>query len=52
MVLGIEIESIGADSFWVAGVFLLIFVCLRDEVLRFIVRIPADPMQEGKAIAN
>ena len=51
-VLGIDIDAISADSLGVTAVLLLVFLGLRDQVLRLIVRIPADPVQEGKAIAH
>ena len=48
-ILGVDIDAIGADSLGVTAMLLLVFLDLRDQVL--IVRIPADPVQEGKAIA-
>jgi hypothetical protein len=51
-ILDIDIDAIGANSLGVTAVFLLVFLGLRDQVLRLIVRIPADPVQEGKAIPH
>ena len=51
-ILGVDIDAISTDSFGITAVLSLIFLCLRDQVLRFIVWIPADPMQEGKAISH
>ena len=51
-ILGVDIDAIGADSLGVTAMLLLVFLGLRDQVLRLIVRIPADPVQEGKAIPH
>ena len=51
-ILGIDIDAISADSLGVTAVLLLVFRGLRDQVLRLIVRIPADPVQESKTIAH
>ena len=51
-ILGSDIDAVSADSLGVTAVFLLVFPGLRDQILRLIVRIPADPVQEGKAIPH
>ena len=51
-ILGVDINLIGADSLWITAVFLLVFLGLWNQVLSFIVWIPADPVQEGKAITH
>ena len=51
-ILGIDIDAISANSLGVTAVLLLVFLGLRDQVLRLIVRIPADLVQEGKAIPH
>ena len=51
-ILGVDIKPIGADTVWIIAVFLLVFLSLRNQILRFIVWIPADPVQEGKAITH
>ena len=51
-ILGIDIDAISADSLGLTAVLLLIFLGLRDQVLRLIVRIPADPVQECNAITH
>ena len=51
-ILGVDIDAISADTLGVAAVLLLVFLGLWNQVLRFIVRIPADPVQEGKAITH
>ncbi len=51
-VLGVDIDTIGVDSLGVTAVLLLVFPGLWDHVLGLIMRIPADPVQESKAIAH
>ncbi len=51
-ILGIDVDAIGTDSLGVTAVLLLVFLGLWDQVLRLIVRIPTDPVQEGKSIPN
>jgi hypothetical protein len=51
-VLGIDIDTINADSLEVAAVVLLGLLGLRNQVIAFVVRVPAEPMQERKSILN
>ena len=51
-ILGSDVDAIGADSLGITAVFMLIFLCLWNQVFTFIVWIPADPVQEGKAITH
>jgi hypothetical protein len=51
-ILGVDIHAIGADSLGVEAMLLLIVLDLLDQVLSLVVRIPADPMQESKAIPH
>ena len=51
-ILGSDIVAIGADPLGIAAVFKLTFLGLWNQVFTFNVRIPTDPVQEGKAIAN
>ncbi len=48
-ILGIDIDAVSTDSLGITAVLLPVFLGLRDQVLRLIVQIPADPVQEGKA---
>jgi hypothetical protein len=52
VILDVEINPIGADSLWITAVFLLLSLGFWNQVFSFIAWIPADPMQEGKAISN
>ncbi len=45
-------NPIGTDSLWITAMFVLVFLGLWDQAFSFIVWIPADPVQEGKAITH
>lgn len=51
-ILGIDIDAISEDSLWVTAVLLLVFLGMRDQILRLIVRITADPVQESNTIMH
>jgi hypothetical protein len=51
-ILGVDVDAIGADSLGVAAMLLLILLGLSNQILSFVVGIPAEPMQERKSIAN
>ena len=42
----------GADSLGIAAIVLFVLLGLCNQVFRLVVGIPADPVQEGKAIPN
>ncbi len=50
LIPGIDIDAVSADSLQGTAVLMLVFPVLRDQVLRLIVRIPANSVQEDKAI--
>jgi hypothetical protein len=41
---------VSTDAFWKKAIFLLVLVGLMNQILTFVVGIPANPMKEGKAI--
>ena len=47
-VLGVDVDTICADSLGVAAILLLVFLSLWNQVFGLVVWIPADPVQEGK----
>ncbi len=51
-ILGVDIDAIGADSLGIAAVLLLVLLGLWNQILRFIVRTPADSVQKSKAIPH
>ena len=51
-VLGIDVDAICADSLGEAAILLLVFLSLWNQVFGFVVWIPADPVQEGKAVSH
>jgi hypothetical protein len=51
-VLGIDVKTVSAYSFRVATIVLLILLGLGNQILAFVVSIPAEPMQERKSIAH
>ena len=51
-ILGVNIDSIGADSLEIAAVFLFVLFSLWNHILRCVARAPADSVQEGKAIPH
>ena len=50
--LGVDVNPIDIDSIGITALFLLMCLGLWNQVLGFIVCIPADPLQEGKAITH
>ena len=51
-VLGIDVDAIGADSLGIVAILLLVFLSLWNQVFGFVVWIPADPVQESKAVSH
>ena len=51
-VLGVDVDTICADSLGVAAILLLVFLSLWNQVFGLVVWIPADPVQEGKAVSH
>jgi hypothetical protein len=49
-VLGIDIDAVCTDAPRIAAVVLLILFCLSNQIITFVVSIPADPMQEREPI--
>ena len=49
---GVDVDTICADSLGVAAILLLVFLSLWNQVFGFVVWIPADPVQEGKAVSH
>jgi hypothetical protein len=50
--LGVDVNPIDIDSFGITALFLLVCLGLWNQALCFIVCIPVDPVQEGKAITH
>ncbi len=51
-VLPVDVDTVSTDAFWITAVFLLVLLGLRNQILRFVESVPANPMKEGKAIPH
>ena len=51
-VLGVDIDAISAYPLRVTPILLLVLLGLGNQVFSFVVWIPADPVQEGKAVPH
>jgi hypothetical protein len=51
-VLGVEINAIGADTLRIAAIVTLVFLGLGNQIITFVVGIPADSVQKWKSILN
>ena len=51
-ILGVDVDAIGADALGVTAVRLFVFLSLWYQILRLIVRVPTDPVQECKSIPH
>jgi hypothetical protein len=51
-VLGINVDAICADSLGIATILLLVFLGLWNQLFGFVVWIPTDPVQKGKAVLH
>ena len=49
-VFGVDVDAISAYSLRVAAILLLVLLGLCNQVFSLVVWIPADPVQEGKAV--
>jgi len=51
-VIGIDVDAVGAYSLWIAAIGLFVLLGLCNQVVRIVLGVPADTVQQGKANTN